>query len=211
MVNLGGEKMAKSTGHIIGLKEAIERYGGITARLFYLRAHYRSPLEFSEALLEDAASSLERIQRVLDRSSGDADPDQSVLDRFRESMDDDFDTPKALGVLFEAVREANRRADAGEEVGPLVAAVGEIVDVLGIRPVASTATDDDLAAVRSLAGDLGLNASGDLEELLDAVVAARNAARHARDFETSDRIRDDLAGLGIVIEDTADGSRWIRR
>jgi cysteinyl-tRNA synthetase len=211
MVNLGGEKMAKSTGHIIGLKEAIERFGGITVRLFYLRAHYRSPLEFSEALLDDARSSLERIQRVLERGGEGASADETVLVRFREAMDDDFDTPKALGVLFEAIREANRRADAGEDAGSLVTAVSEVVDVLGIRPTAPPSDAGDLASLTQLAEELGVEPSEDAEVLLDRIVVVRMEARGARDFATSDRIRDHLADMGITIEDTADGSRWIRR
>jgi cysteinyl-tRNA synthetase len=148
---------------------------------------------------------------VLERGEDGASADNAVLDRFREAMDDDFDTPKALGVLFEAVREANRRADAGETAGPLVASVGEMVDVLGIRPVAAAATDDDLDALQSLAAGLGLDLSVDIDALLDAIVTARTEARTAKDFDTSDRIRDRLAEVGITIEDTADGSRWIRR
>jgi cysteinyl-tRNA synthetase len=213
MVNLGGEKMAKSTGHLIGLHEAIDRFGGIAVRLFYLRAHYRSPLEYSETLLEDARSSLERIQRVLERSSGDAMPDESVLERFRECMDDDFATPEALAVVFDAVKEANRRVDSGEDADGLIAAVAELVDVLGIRPVTIVEVGrlpfhDQLVA---LADQVGAGAGDDSAGLLDAIVEARGAARAARDFATADAIRDRLSELGIVIEDTADGARWIRR
>jgi cysteinyl-tRNA synthetase len=213
MVNLGGEKMAKSTGHLIGLHEAIDRFGGIAVRLFYLRAHYRSPLEYSETLLEDARSSLERIQRVLERSSGDALPDESVLERFRECMDDDFATPEALAVVFDAVKEANRRVDSGEDADGLIAAVAELVDVLGIRPVTVVEVGrlpfhDQLVA---LADQVGAGAGDDSARLLDAIVDARGAARAARDFATADAIRDRLSELGIVIEDTADGARWIRR
>ncbi len=213
MVNLGGEKMAKSTGHVIGLHEAIERFGGIAVRLFYLRAHYRSPLEYSEALIADAQAALQRIGRVLERATGNASPDAGIVDGFRRCMDDDFDTPKGLGVMFDAVREANRRADAGENADALIAAVAEIVDVLGIRPDTGPA-DGRLPmhdALEALASDIGVSPDGDSSRLLDAIVEARGSARAARDFATGDAIRDRLAELGIVIEDTADGARWIRR
>jgi hypothetical protein len=120
MVNLGGEKMSKSTGHIIGLREAIETFGGTAVRLFYLRAHYRSPLEFSDDLLEDAGASLDRIARVLERSESGGSPDPTVMGRFVEKMDDDFATPEALSVLFDAVRDANRALDAGEDATGVV-------------------------------------------------------------------------------------------
>ncbi|NIY44948.1 MAG: cysteine--tRNA ligase, partial [Gemmatimonadetes bacterium] len=116
MLNLGGEKMAKSTGHVIDLATAIERFGGAAVRLFYLRAHYRSPLEYSEQLMEDAAAALERLRAFARRGSWvGAQPGGDWLDRFTAAMDDDFNTPDALAVAFEAVKEGNRRLDAGEE------------------------------------------------------------------------------------------------
>ncbi len=194
MVNLEGEKMSKSTGILVDLAEAIEAYGGTAVRLLYLRAHYRSPLEFSEALVAEANDALERIRRVLERAPRQpgVEPDAAVLDRFRAAMDDDFGTPNAIGVLFDAVREVNRRLDSGEPAAGMAAAVDEMVEVLGIRP-----------EVRSFAG-------GPSDDDVEALVAARNEARAARNFAEADRIRDELAGLGIVIEDGAGGTRWHR-
>ena len=209
MVNLGGEKMSKSTGHIIGLAEAIERFGGVAVRLFYLRAHYRSPLEFSEDLVRDARASLDRIGRVLDRSEPGGKPDPEVMSRFVEKMDDDFSTPEALSVLFDAVREANRALDADEDAAGVVDAVHEMVDVLGLRP--PTAGLDDLAdALSSLAAAVGADGGGSPEALLESLLDRRSVARSERDFATSDAIRDGLSGIGIVVEDTADGARWHR-
>jgi cysteinyl-tRNA synthetase len=213
MVNLGGEKMAKSTGHLIDLGEAIDRYGGSAVRLFYLRAHYRSPLEFSEDLIEEARTSLRRISGLLDRveySSHDAEPE--VIAAFIEKMDDDFSTPDALGVVFDTVREANRRLDAGESAGSFAAAVAEMIDVLGVHVGDA---DDDLSeiadAVEALATDLGVEPASEAGQTLDRLLDRRSAARAERDFETSDRIRDELAALGITIEDGPDGSQWHRR
>jgi cysteinyl-tRNA synthetase len=208
MVNLGGEKMSKSTGHIIGLAEAIERFGGIAVRLFYLRAHYRSPLEFSEDLVRDAKASLDRIGRVLERSEPGGNPDPEVMSRFVEKMDDDFATPEALSVLFDAVREANRALDAGDDATGVIDAVHEMVDVFGLR--ASTVGLDNLAdALSSLATSVGA-AAGSPEDVLESLLERRSAARSERDFATSDAIRDGLAEIGIVVEDTADGARWHR-
>jgi cysteinyl-tRNA synthetase len=213
MVNLGGEKMSKSTGHLIDLLEAVDRYGGASVRLFYLRAHYRSPLEFSEALIDEARTSLRRISGLLERvdySSHDAEPE--VIAAFIEKMDDDFNTPDALGVAFDTVREANRRLDAGESAGSLAAAVAEMIDVLGVHV---EGTEDDLseigATVKALATGLGVDPAAEPAETLDRLLERRSVARAERDFETSDRIRDELAALGIGIEDGSDGSKWHRR
>jgi cysteinyl-tRNA synthetase len=214
MVNLGGEKMSKSTGHVIDLAEAIDRFGGIMVRLFYLRAHYRSPLEFSEALMTDARTSLERVARMLERSPrpDGVEPDAAVMDRFTTAMDDDFATPEALGALFDAVRDANRALDDGSRADALVAAAHEIVDVLGIRPPQA---GDDLADVADevvrLAAEAGVVRDGGARSTVDALVARRGQARSERDFALSDRIRDRLAAVGILLEDGADGTRWHRR
>ncbi len=117
MVNLSGEKMSKSTGRLVGLLEAVAEYGGATMRLFYLRAHYRSPLEFSEDLLAGAATSVERIRRFVLRAPATGrkpSADSSIVDRFVAAMDNDFATPEALAVVFDGITEANRLLDEGE-------------------------------------------------------------------------------------------------
>ena len=209
MLNLGGEKMSKSTGHIVGLHEAIEHYGGTAVRLFYLRAHYRSPLEFSEELLADARAALDRITRVLERSTPGDEPDDAIMARFVEKMDSDFATPEALSVLFDAVRDANRAIDAGDDSDSVVAAVHAIVDVLGLRP-AVVGLADVASDIASLAGDVGLEPGENIEKLLEALLERRADARAERDFATSDAIRDGLAAIGVLVEDTADGARWHR-
>jgi len=213
MVNLGGEKMSKSTGHLIDLLEAVDRYGGPAVRLFYLRAHYRSPLEFSEALIDEARTSLRRISGLLERvdyASHDAEPE--VIASFIEKMDDDFNTPDALGVVFDTVREANRRLDTGESAGTLAAAVAEMIDVLGVHVKDATIELSEIAdAVHALAAELGVEPAPEPGKTLDRLLERRSAARAERDFETSDRIRDELAAVGINIEDGPDGSKWHRR
>ncbi len=216
MVNLGGEKMSKSTGLVIDLSAAIERFGGRTVRMLYLRAHYRSPLEFSEALMEEAAASLERIDRAVDRAGGGggAEADAQVLAAFQAAMDDDFATPQAIGVIFDAAREINRVLDEGGDAGPVAAAVVELLDVLGLCPD----VDSSGAQIGDLAEDLarigagfGVDPSLDPATVLDRLLEVRSQARKAKDFATSDGIRDGLAAIGVGIEDSADGSRWLRR
>ncbi len=216
MVNLGGEKMAKSTGHTIDLAGAIARYGGPAVRLFYLRAHYRSPLEFSEELLEDAVAGLERL-RAFNRRAGAsgsasafvAPPVADALERFGTAMDDDFGTPEALAVLFDIVREGNSLLDRGGDASKLAAAFDSIVGALGID-LREQGLTDVAGDLEDLAASLGISGS-DEEATVRAMLDAREVARAQKDWAAADAVRDGLAKLGIVIEDSADGTRWHRR
>jgi cysteinyl-tRNA synthetase len=210
MVNLDGAKMAKSTGNIVDLPTALDTYGGMALRLLFLRAHYRAPIEFSEELVEAAVESHRRISRLLERVPvTDAAPDRQVLDGFIAAMDDDFGTPAALGVVFDAVRDANRILDEGGDAGPMVAAVREVLDVLGLDAGTDHEVVDD-QAVRAVATAFDVRSEGEIDTVLSALLAARARAREERDFATADRIRDRLASVGIVVEDTPDGARWLR-
>ena len=208
MLNLSGEKMAKSTGHVVTLLDSLERWDPIAVRLFYLRTHYRKPLEFSEDALADAESSLARLRAFRRRFPDHLEdpPNPDVLDRFRASMDNDLDIAGALGVLFDVVREGNARRDAGDDAKSLVAAFDEIMPVLGLdeSEVGPDEAPDD-QRIADFAARFGIE-SGTIEDIL----AHRSAAREARDWATSDAIRDGLAELDIIIEDTPDGTRWHR-
>ncbi len=211
MINLGGEKMSKSTGHVIDLITAIERFGGMAIRLFYLRAHYRTPQEYSESLLADAKASIGRLWAFRRRVTGpvSAAPDAQVVSAFTEAMDDDFNTPAAVGVLFDAVREGNRRLDAGEDAGPIAAAFDEIVGALGLVDT-SAALDDLEEPVAAVASGFGVQTEGGVAATLERLIARRNEARQDRDWATADGIRSALADLGVILEDTPDGVRWHR-
>ena len=209
MVNLGGEKLSKSTGHIVDLAEAIEAYGGPVVRLFLLRAAYRSPIEYSEASLDDAGASLDRLRSFVRRAPSADPPDAGSLDRFVASMEDDFNTAEALGVVFETVRRGNARLDRGEDAGPLIAAVREVSGALGID-LEGGGLEGLVEPLTGLASRYEVEA-GSAEDMVRRLVAARTEARRSRDWSRADAIRDDMAGVGIVIEDSADGARWYRR
>ena len=219
MLNLSGEKMSKSTGHLVDLNEANRRFGGLAVRLFYLQAHYRSPQEFSLDLLEDARTALVRLQRLLERTVDVKQPPHpETLAGFENAMDDDFSTPRALGLLFGAVREANRELERTGAGGPRAAAAWEIARVLGLDDysgdsmVSGTREADTLrASVAEIAVREGADVIGDTPEIVESLVAKRSAARSEGDYARADRIRDDLAALGIVLEDSRDGTRWLRR
>ena len=212
MVNLGGEKMAKSTGHIVDLLEALDAYPPMAMRLFYLRTHYRKPVEFTREAMDDAVASLERLWAFRRRVPGPVEDvaDDATMGRFQAALEDDFDVAGGLGVVFDTVRDGNRLLDSGGEAGPLVAAYDEMVGVLGLlEPTVELGDLADRIATLATRYDLAIDsAAGDV---IADLLAARQQARADRDWETADAIRADLDELGIAIEDTADGARWHRR
>jgi cysteinyl-tRNA synthetase len=211
MLTLSGEKMSKSTGHVMDLLDAVQQYPPLAVRLFYLRTHYRKPLDFSEEALTDAAASLERLWAFRRRGQGpvEATPHEATTVRFREAMEDDFDVAGALAALFDAVRDGNRILDQGGDADAYLSAYDTLMAVLGLaEPVADLADIAD--AVASLAGDLGVEASSSAATI-DALLERRQQARADREFDVADRIRSDLAARGVVVEDAAEGPRWFRQ
>ena len=198
--------MSKSTGHVIGLLEALDEYRPTAVRLVYLRTHYRKPLDFSLDAFVDAEAALERLWSFRRRTPGPVEDgaDASATKRFRAAMDNDFDVAGALGVLFDVVREGNRKLDAEEDAAALTAAYDEFVAVLGIG--------EEVTDLDGIGSKIALIAKrfGAASDDIDSLLAVRDRARAERDWATSDAIRDDLARLGIVVEDTANGSRWHR-
>jgi cysteinyl-tRNA synthetase len=200
MVNIGGEKMSKSLGNFTTLADALDAYGPRALRLLVLQTHYRSNMEMGPENLAAASSALAgldafmrraRVQLGADGSAGSpGELDEATA--FDAALDDDFNTPAAMGALFDAVRRGNLAIDAGEasEARRLVATVRTLAGALGLE------LDD------------GSEADGDDE--VAVLVAARDAARRARDFAEADRIRAELAGRGITLEDTASGTVWHR-
>ncbi|HVF14663.1 MAG TPA: DALR domain-containing protein, partial [Acidimicrobiales bacterium] len=190
-VVVGGEKMSKSLGNFTTLTELLAVHDPRAYRLLVLQSHYRAPLEVTQSSLEHASATLRGLDDFVRRTTGlpAVDPEPSLLDAFRMAMDDDLATPAVVAQLSEFRRMANARLDAGE---------GEAA-----APVA--------AAVREIAGALGLalGPGGDEEipsEVLD-LVARRDRARADRDFAGADALRDQLVGMGWVVEDTASGTK----
>ena len=211
MLNLGGEKMSKSTGLLVDLQAAVGRFGGMSLRLFYLMAHYRSPLDYSEDLVTAASIAYDRIKRLLVRAPRPrgVEPDPILMARFVGAMDQDFATPDALAAVFDAIAEANRQLDLGQEPGSLVAAIHEVLMVLGLE-VEAESLDDIAQLVTEVGAEFGVD-GGDPVEVVSRLMELRATARAERDFVRSDLIRDRLTDAGIVLEDTSDGARWVRR
>ncbi len=194
MVNLGGEKMSKSEGRVVDLESIVATHGGKALRMLFVRAHYRSPIEFSGELLAEAAEALQRLERFRERVAA-GEPEPTALQRFRDYMDDDFGTPQAVSLLFDLVREGNRILDVGGDASAVAGAVESIVEVLGI---------DDAAEPEPAVALLS-------DQRIVELIEERNAARSERRFEEADRIRDRLTEAGIILEDGPDGTRWLRR
>ena len=207
-IRVDSEKMSKSLGNFFTVREAAQSYGYENIRMFILMSHYRSPLNYSEEIMEQVKSAFGRIKTargslifVAENGSDDplVDEEISKLPQFRQkfidSLDDDFNTADAIAVIFELIREINislSKSSPSKEFAKTVLAVfDELTGVLGL-----SYDDDDEAEL-----------DADIEEL----IAARNVARKEKNWSESDRIRDKLSEMGITLEDTPQGVKWSRK
>ncbi|MCM2359353.1 MAG: cysteine--tRNA ligase [Geobacteraceae bacterium] len=229
-VNINAEKMSKSLGNFFTIKEVLEKYDSEVLRFFLLSAHYRSPLDFSDQNLAEAEAGMERIYKALagidEALAGKPAPvgasatlaeaegelrekGASFPERFREAMDDDFNTALALGNVFDLVRSVNRfLAEGGgnkEESRPLLAAaragIRELGEVLGVF------TSEPAAYFERIKGRKVAQLTIAPEEI-ERLIAERAAARSARDFRRGDEIRDLLLAKGIVLLDGPQETTW---
>jgi cysteinyl-tRNA synthetase len=192
MLQVGREKGSKSLGNLPPLTETLDEFGRDPLVMYFVSGHYRKPIDFSPEALDQARRSVARIRELARRIDGSAPPVAGADEleaRFYAALEDDFNTPQALSIVFELVAEANRRLGAGEQVGP--GPMREMLWVLGL---------DNLLDQDSDAPD------AEAERLL----AEREEARAARDFATADARRDELAALGWQVRDTPEGPRLVR-
>jgi cysteinyl-tRNA synthetase len=194
-VRVDDEKMSKSLGNFFTIRDVLKKYDAEVVRFFILRAHYRSPLNYSDVHLDDARQALTRLYTALKGFDGNAavDWNEAHAQRFRAAMDNDFGTPEAMAVLFDLAGEVNRTGDA--KVAAQLKALAGVLGLLQRPPV------EFLQA----APESGLS-----NDAIDAQIAARVAAKKAKNFAEADRIRDELKAAGVVLEDSAAGTTWRR-
>ncbi|MGI6605127.1 MAG: cysteine--tRNA ligase [Firmicutes bacterium] len=217
-VNMAGEKMAKSLGNVVRVRDVINSFPGVVLRYFMLSTHYRSPIDFGLDKMPAAQRGWERLHNLeenLAKVLGHTTPDTPLQlsteaeaqlkvfaehrSAFEAAMDDDFNTAQALGVLFELARDLNSYLAAGEVSGERAYVLKEgrdlfltLGEVLGLTGVAAGAQENTAL----------------VEGLIQLVAELRQEARERRDFATADRLRDRLSELGVLLEDTPQGPRW---
>jgi cysteinyl-tRNA synthetase len=192
---MGEEKMSKSLGNLITMREAIDKYTPDGVRLFILGSSYRSPLTYSEEAMSAAKSAVERLRNaaeVEDTGTGDAVNPEPYRERAVAAMEDDLNTAQVLAVLFDLAREINRARDAGRSVSDAQTALRELAALLGLR------LESDESAIAAA-------------PFIDLLISLRKELREAKQYALADRIRNGLGELGIVLEDSAGGTTWKAR
>ncbi|NJO16174.1 MAG: cysteine--tRNA ligase [Thioploca sp.] len=197
-VRINDEKMSKSLGNFFTVREVLKQYSAEVIRYFILTSHYRSPLNYSDQELESAKQALTRLYTTLRGLSTIAEPELDNLyeQRFISAMNDDFNTPEALAILFDLSKEVNKLKDKepmqATRLGNQLRRLGGIMGLLQIEPETF------------LQGQLESLSTQEIEHL----ITERQAARSRRDWAMADQIRDQLQASGIILEDTAQGTSW---
>ena len=202
-VRVDDEKMSKSLGNFFTIREVLKKYDAEVVRFFILRAHYRSPLNYSDKHLDDARLALARLYTALKIIPGNT---QAVVDwqethaqRFKNAMDDDFNTPEACAVLFDLATEVNRSKST-----ELASQLRALAGLLGLLQ------RDPQSFLQGSPGE-GQNEEGKLTPvMIETLIAERATAKKSKNFAEADRIRQELLAAGIILEDSAQGTSWRR-
>jgi cysteinyl-tRNA synthetase len=214
-VRVDDEKMSKSLGNFFTIREVLKQYDAEVVRFFILRAHYRSPLNYSDQHLDDAKGALARLYTALKGAApagGAIDWSDAHAARFRSAMDDDFNTPEAVAVLFELASEVNRGGGAAKAA--LLRALGGVLGLLHRDAAAFLQGRQDSAMSGkggSSSAENGLARAGVADAgRIDALIGLRDTAKKAKNYAEADRIRKELLDSGVVLEDTPQGTTWRR-
>ena len=194
LLHTGEDKMSKSLGNLVSLKEALERYSADALRVFFLSSHYQSPLTYGDGSIDSTERAMDRLHNAL-RDGAEGAP--SGLDagpyrqRFLQAMDSNLNTPQALAALFDMAREINRAKEAGRAVGEAQSTLRELGGLLGL-------------SFHRRQDEHGSDAAA----FIDLLVQVRGDLRSAKQYALADQIRDRLAEQGVVLEDTPQGAVW---
>jgi cysteinyl-tRNA synthetase len=195
LLQLGEDKMSKSLGNLISVEEALAQYSPDALRLYFLSSHYRSPLQYSNEGAAAMERSLDRLRNALRPSdnTGAAADLGPFRRRFIAAMDEDLNTPQAIAVLFDLAREINRGREAGRRIASAQQELRDLGGILGI-----TFRECDAPGPGQLAA----------KPFIDMLVQTRTDLRQAKQYALADQIRDQLAQLGVILEDTPQGTAW---
>ena len=197
MVQVDNEKMSKSLGNFFTVRDVLKQYDAESVRYFLLSGHYRSQLNYTEDNLKQAKAALERLYTSLRGIEANLNvnlEEYSEVAKFKVAMDDDFNTPEALSVLFELAKELNKQEDQAKaaDIAGVLVKLGEVLGILQTNPeqfLKGDQADDEVAQI-------------------EALIAKRNQARADKDWGAADEARDALTAMGIVLEDGAQGTTW---
>jgi cysteinyl-tRNA synthetase len=227
-LQMGAEKMSKSLGNLITIRDALTRYSADAIRIFILSSYYRTPLTYTEEALEAAQGGAERLMRVAAKEihggKGKELDAKPYYDRFIEAMDDDFNTPQALASLFDLARDINRAEEEGMNVDKARQTLRELGGVLGLMFKAPEEAPLDAEALRQLAisissqiantelkREIKLGSPVDATSIIESLISTRNNLRKDKQFKLADEIRNKLLKLGIALEDTPMDTFWKRK
>ena len=199
LLQFGGDKMSKSIGNLVTVKQMLQQHSADAIRLFILSSHYRSPLTFTDENVNAAENGIERLRNTAQKSASHIASNKQVLEsapfkeRFIEAMDDDFNTAQAIATIFDLSRELNRAMEQGSDVQEAHSILNELAGIMGFTLVERQRPFLDAAP------------------FIDLLVDIRKEMRSAKQWQMADRIRDGLSDMGVTLEDSSEGTTWKRK
>jgi cysteinyl-tRNA synthetase len=196
LLQMGAEKMSKSLGNLITIRQTLEKYSADGLRLFILSSHYRNPLTYSDVAMDAAERGAERLRQAASgtgKAGGEKVDARLARQKFIDVMDDDFNTPQGLAILFDLAREINRAGETGADAGEARHALKELAGVLGLTLKETENTFTDAAP------------------FIELLITMRKQLRDAKQFKLADEIRNALLEMGVILEDSAQGTIWKRK